>query len=106
MSKILATLSALAACAGWMSAADPAEAPKPKPYNLDSCIVSGDKLGTMGDAVVVVRDGREIKFCCKGCIKDFDKDPAKFVKKIDEAEAKAKAEAAKPEKPAGEPHAH
>ena len=27
---------------------------------------------------------------CKGCIKDFDKEPAKYIKKIEEAEAKAK----------------
>lgn len=95
MTKILTTLFALAAFAGSAAAADSApagDAPKPKPYVLDTCIVSGDKLGDMGEAVTVVRAGREIKFCCKGCIKDFDKDPAKFLKKIEEGE-KAKADA-------------
>jgi hypothetical protein len=99
MTRTLATLLALAAFAGFAAAADTAttaDAPKAKPYPLDTCIVSGDKLGAMGDAIVVVRDGREIKFCCKGCIKDFDKDPAKFEKKIDEAAAAKTAKTAKP----------
>ena len=34
--------------------------------------------------------GREIKFCCKGCLKDFNKEPAKYIKLIEEGEAKAK----------------
>ena len=32
--------------------------------------------------------GREIKLCCKHCQADFDKNPKKFLKKIDKAEAK------------------
>lgn len=70
---------------------------KPRPYLLKTCIVSGDKLGgDMGDPYVFiykdkkVKDdvGREIKFCCKSCLKDFNKDPKGYLKKIDEAEAK------------------
>jgi YHS domain-containing protein len=63
---------------------------KLKPYPLKTCVVSGDKLGEMGDPFVYAYEGREIKFCCKGCLKDFKKDPAKYLKMIDEAEAKAK----------------
>lgn len=63
---------------------------KLKPYTLKTCIVSGDKLGEMGDPFVYAYKGREIKFCCKGCLKDFNKNPAKYIKMIDEAEAKAK----------------
>ena len=44
----------------------------------------------MGDPFVYDYKEREIKFCCKGCLKDFKKDPAKYIKKIEEAEAKAK----------------
>ena len=33
---------------------------------------------------------RLVRFCCKDCRKDFDKDPALYLKKIDEAAAKAK----------------
>jgi hypothetical protein len=63
---------------------------KPKPYPLKTCVVTDEKLGDMGDAYVFVHEGREIKLCCKSCLKDFKKDPAKYLKKIDEAEAKAK----------------
>jgi YHS domain-containing protein len=64
--------------------------PKLKPYTLKNCIVSGDKLGEMGEPFVYKYQGREIKFCCKNCLKDFNKEPANYVKKIQEAEAKAK----------------
>ena len=80
--------------------AKPAEKPdakpdeKVKPYTLTVCPVSDEKLGEMGDPVVFNYEGREIKLCCKKCRKGFDKDPAKFIKKIEEAE---KAAPAKPE---------
>jgi YHS domain-containing protein len=63
---------------------------KLKPYTLKICVVSGDKLGEMGDPFVYEYEGREIKFCCKGCLTDFKKEPAKYIKKIEEEEAKAK----------------
>jgi hypothetical protein len=63
---------------------------KAKPYTLKTCIISGDKLGEMGKPYVFEYKGREIKLCCKNCLKDFNQDPAKNVKKIEEAEAKAK----------------
>ena len=62
--------------------------PKLKPYTLKTCSVSGDKLGEMGDPILYKYKDRELKFCCKDCPKDFDKDPAKFIKKLNEAEAK------------------
>ena len=58
---------------------------KLRPYPLKTCVVSGEKLGEMGDPFVYAYQGREIKFCCKDCVKDFKKDPAKFMKKIEEA---------------------
>jgi hypothetical protein len=66
------------------------KAEKLKPYTLKTCIISGDKLGEMGDPFVYKYKDREIKFCCKGCLKDFNKEPDKYIKKIEEAEAKAK----------------
>lgn len=50
------------------------EAPKAKPYTLDTCATSGEKLGEMGEPVVKEYKGQEIKFCCKGCVKKFEKD--------------------------------
>lgn len=53
-----------------------------KPYPLDTCIVSGNKLGSMGKPVTKVHEGQEIKFCCKPCIKKFDANPAKYMAKL------------------------
>jgi hypothetical protein len=61
-----------------------------KPYPLETCVVSGEKLGGMGKEYVFTHEGQEVKLCCKSCLKDFKKDPAKYMKKIQEAEAKAK----------------
>jgi hypothetical protein len=62
-------------------------------YPLDTCVVSGEKLaGGMGSPVDYVyqepgKPDRLVRFCCKGCIKDFKKDPAQYLKKIDAADA-------------------
>jgi len=61
-----------------------------KPYPLNYCLVSGDKIGEMGEPVKLVYKGQEFKFCCKDCVKDFNKDPDKFMQKLAEAEQKAK----------------
>lgn len=53
-----------------------------KPYPLDVCIVSGEKLGSMGKPYVMVHQGQEIKLCCDGCKPDFEKEPAKFLAKL------------------------
>jgi YHS domain-containing protein len=71
-------------------AADAKPEEKLKPYPLTTCVVSGDKLGEMGEPYLYKYKDREIKFCCKNCVKDFNKDPKKYVKKLEEAEAKAK----------------
>jgi YHS domain-containing protein len=68
---------------------------KPKPYPLETCVVSGEKLGEMGKPFVFTYEGQEVKLCCKNCKKDFDKEPAKYIKKIDEAEKAAKDKADK-----------
>jgi hypothetical protein len=61
-----------------------------KSYPLTTCVVSGEKLGTMGKPFVHTVEGREVQFCCKACLKDFNKDTKKFLKKLDAA-AKPKA---------------
>lgn len=64
------------------------KAPKAKPYPLKICLVSGEKLDAMGKPYVFVHEGQEIKLCCKGCLPAFEKEPAKYIKKIDEAAKK------------------
>ncbi len=62
--------------------------PPPKPDLLKTCPVSDETLGEMGKPVIFVYEGQEVKLCCKGCKKDFDKDPAKYIKKIRAADKK------------------
>jgi YHS domain-containing protein len=73
MKRLLATALIILAATGF--AAD-------NPYPLDTCIVSGNKLGSMGKVVVKSYEGREIKFCCKPCVKKFDANPAKYLSKL------------------------
>ena len=55
------------------------------PYPLDTCPISGQKLGSMGDPVVKKYDGREVRFCCAGCIDKFEADLDASWKKVDQA---------------------
>ena len=59
-------------------------------YPLSICVVSGDKLGQMGPPAVIDYKGTEVQFCCKDCVKDFNKDPDKYLKRLKEAEQKPK----------------
>ena len=97
MSKFLLAAIALLAFAGLTSAADAPAADGAKPYPLKTCIVSDEKLEE--DTVVKVYNGQEVKFCCKKCIKDFEKDQAKYLKKLD-----ADHKDDKKDEKAGEPH--
>ena len=78
---------------------------KAKPYPLTTCIVSGEKLGEMGDPFVFTYNGQEIKLCCKSCKKKFDKEPEKFLKQLAEAQKSATA-GPKPAAPAPEHGGH
>ena len=62
---------------------------KAKPYLLEKCIVSDEKLGEMGKPVTMTYKGQEMKFCCKDCVKKFNKDPEKYIKKLAEEQKKA-----------------
>lgn len=100
MNKILLLAGLLAMAASLTSRAEEAtkdakDAKKPKPYTLEKCLVSDEKLGEMGEPFKLVYKGQEFKLCCKSCKKDFDKEPDKYVKKLVEAEKAAKAKAAK-----------
>lgn len=86
-SALLAAALVAAPASAWAAAAKETKA---KPYPLETCLVTGEKLGGMGDPYVFVHKGQQIKLCCKGCLKDFEKDPAKYLKKIEDAQKKKK----------------
>lgn len=54
-------------------------------YPLSTCPISGSKLGSKGDPIVKLYDGREVRFCCKSCPPQFEKDLAKSLASLDEA---------------------
>jgi hypothetical protein len=90
----LATLLLTLACLAPVQAAPEAPAaPATAPaYPLTTCAVSGDKLEDGWIDYVYKADGqpdRVVRLCCKGCIKTFKKDPAKYLKMIDDAAAAA-----------------
>ncbi len=78
----LIAAGALAVSAGALSADPPRSVDV---YPLDTCIVTGGKLGGMGNPVVKDIGGREYRFCCAGCVKKVEADPAAYAKKLDEA---------------------
>jgi hypothetical protein len=48
------------------------------PSENSVCPDSGDKVGSIGKPVYVIYQGKKIGLCCRECLKDFQKDPAKY----------------------------
>jgi hypothetical protein len=71
-------------------AAKPATAAQIKAYPIDKCVVTGEKLGGMGDPVDMVVKNHLIRLCCAGCKKAVLKDPDKYLAMVKEAAAKKK----------------
>jgi hypothetical protein len=46
------------------------------------CPVTGERLGAMGPPPSVVIAGRTVFVCCKGCIPELQKEPAKYLAKL------------------------
>ncbi len=56
----------------------------PKSFGTTTCAVSGDSILEFGTARIIEHEGQEIYLCCGGCIREFDKDPAYWMGKIEE----------------------
>ncbi len=84
--QILTAVLLTGLAAGVLSAfaADKPADKKAKPYLLKTCIVTDEEINEKGDMKphTLVHEGQEIKLCCKSCLKDFNKEPAKYLKKI------------------------
>ena len=61
------------------AATAPSTQPAGKPVNK-FCAV--DRDNEVDPKVTLVYKGQVIGFCCKDCIKDFEKDPEKYVKDL------------------------
>lgn len=87
MKRFFASLAAASLLAG--TATDAAAEEKVKPYPLKKCVVSDENFGgDMGEPYVFKHKDREVKLCCKGCLKDFNKNSEKYVKKMAAADKK------------------
>jgi hypothetical protein len=49
-------------------------------YPLTKCVVSGEDLGDK--PYVFKHNGQTVKLCCKDCLAKFDKEPDKYMAKI------------------------
>jgi hypothetical protein len=88
---LLIGVSTTVACTSSV-ATEPVATSSTTAYPLKTCVVSGGKLGGMGKPVAYVyqqagQPDRMVMFCCKACIRKFEKEPAKFLAKLDAAGA-------------------
>ena len=84
MRKMILMTIAMCVCAGAALAETPATSErKGDVWPLNTCVVTGEELGSMGDPIVKVYDGREVRYCCAGCIKTFEKGKEAFLQKAD-----------------------
>lgn len=88
--KLIPLFLAVVSSVGFLHAAD-SKAPEglPAAYPLKKCVVSDEAFGgEMGKPVKVTHEGTDVYLCCKSCLKDFKKDPAKYVQMVKEAAPK------------------
>lgn len=52
-------------------------------YPLEVCVVSGGKLGSMGEPTEMIVGGRLLRFCCASCESKVLDDPSPYLRKID-----------------------
>ncbi len=79
MKLTLALLSSLLFGVGIAPAADAKDTGVPASYPLKKCIISDEELGGMGKAFKVTYEGTDVYLCCKSFLKDFNKEPTKYV---------------------------
>jgi len=72
--------------AKYMAQVDAAYIAQQKPsYPLTTCLVSGEPIE--GDGVDHLYGTQLTRFCCEKCVKAFDKEPAKYLAKLDAKKA-------------------
>ena len=59
-----------------------------KDYPLAFCMITREKLDSMGGSIDRVFNNRLVRFCCKGCVPKFKKDPAKYLAMLDAVRGK------------------
>ena len=88
MKSITLPLLAVATMLGAIVSATAADPGVPKDYPLTKCPVADETYGGDMTPYKVTHEGTDVWLCCKGCLKDFNAEPAKYVKKMEAAEKK------------------
>lgn len=52
-------------------------------YPLDTCPITGQKLGSMGDPAIEMVEGREVRFCCPPCLPRFEQNLERQMSRLD-----------------------
>jgi hypothetical protein len=78
LSTVFAAVLATSALAADPSDQKPTQSQTSKQATNTVCPVSGDKVGSIGKPVYVEYQGKKLALCCKDCLKDFHRNPAKF----------------------------
>ncbi len=97
VSALLVFVGALLVSAPSVTSAESRQPANKSDYPLTTCVVSDEKLDDKPVEYVHKEAGkpdRVLLLCCDGCVDDFKKEPAKYLKKLDDAVA-AKAKAGK-----------
>lgn len=53
-----------------------------KPYPLDTCLVAGEELGSMGEPLVVLVGNQQVKLCCAHCLPELKENTAELLAKL------------------------
>lgn len=93
MKKILFSVVCAFLLSGGVSVLAETTDVKKDDYPLTTCIVSGQELGSMGDAIEYDHEGTLVKFCCAGCVDVFKEDPVKYLEILEIAKAAQAVEA-------------
>ena len=48
-------------------------------YPLETCVVAGQRLGSMGDPVERIIGSTLVRLCCAGCLDSLQRDPLKYL---------------------------
>ena len=78
---LAASAIALAALLVGVQARAAEEAPKKETKAQTKCPIMG---GDIDKSVFADHDGKRVYFCCKGCPEKFKKDPAKYIKQLED----------------------
>jgi len=79
--RVTTISAAIALCAFACNSTQPKDAVEP--YPLQTCLVSDNTLGSMGDPVGLIFEGRQLMFCCAPCVVEFEENPSGHLAKIE-----------------------